>query len=69
MEMVNIQYEGPLLAKIKLGFCGNFKVRPFVLTNQVLQIIPGVTNYKNVGTLTRRTPRVSKSTQMCLPGA
>ena len=28
--MIKIQYEGPLPAKIKLGFCGNFKVRPFV---------------------------------------
>ena len=31
-EMVKFQYEGALPARIKLGLCGNFKVRPFVPT-------------------------------------
>ena len=29
-EMVKFTYEGPLPAKIRLGICGNFRVRPFV---------------------------------------
>ena len=31
-EMVKFQYEGALPARIKLGLCGSFKVRPFVPT-------------------------------------
>ena len=29
-EMIKFQYDGPLPATIRLGVCGNFKVRPFV---------------------------------------